>query len=76
MVANEDSVQLSDYCFDVCEVLKAAIQGRSTGSLSEATKTALEDLGRYAIYPLLVRVPLQWRLQDYVEDRTGSRWQG
>ena len=43
----EDSVQLSEYCFNVCEVLKPVIQGRGAGDLDESVRTALDDLERY-----------------------------
>ena len=46
MVDDKDSVQLSEYCFNVCEVLKATIHGRDMNSLDESAKAALEDLGR------------------------------
>ena len=46
MIDDKDSVQLSEYCFNVCEVLKTAIQGRNTDSLDESVKAALVDLER------------------------------
>ena len=45
--AYKETVQLSDYCFDVCEALKATIQEENTDDLGEFTTTALEDVGRY-----------------------------
>ena len=46
MVDDKDSVQLSEYCFNVCEVLKTAVQGRDADSLDESVRAALEDLER------------------------------
>ena len=45
--AYKETVQLSDYCFDVCEALKATIQEENTDDLGEFTTTALGDVGRY-----------------------------
>ena len=47
MINNKDSVQLSESCFNVCEVLDTAIQGKNAGSLNESVRTALEDSERY-----------------------------
>ena len=47
MIDNEDSVQLSNSCFNVCEVLNAAIQGKKAESLDESVKMVLEDSKRY-----------------------------
>ena len=46
MLDNKDSVQLSEYLFNICEVLKTAIQGRSAEDLNESVKKALEGLER------------------------------
>ena len=46
MIDDKDSVQLSEYCFNVCGVLKTAGQGRNADSLSESVRVALEDLER------------------------------
>jgi len=46
LIDDKDSVQLSEYCFDVCDVLKTAIQGRDVDGLDESVRTALEDLER------------------------------
>jgi len=43
---NIKDVELSEYCFDVCEVLKTAIHGKKEDDLSEPVRMALEDLGR------------------------------
>ena len=47
MIDDKDSVQLSEYCFNVCEVLKTAVQGRNADSLDESVRVALEDLERW-----------------------------
>lgn len=44
---DEDSVQLSEYCFDACEALKTVIQGKNVDDINEPVREALEDLGRY-----------------------------
>ena len=41
-------MQLYQYCTNVREVLKTAVQGRRGDSLDESVKVALEDLGRCA----------------------------
>ena len=46
MIAHEESVRLSDYCFDVCAALQATIQEENTDHLSEFAKSALQDVGR------------------------------
>ena len=44
--AYKETVQLSDYCFDVCEALKATIQ-ENTDDLGEFATTALGDVGKF-----------------------------
>ena len=48
MTDDKDSVQLSEYCFNVCGVVKAAIQGINAGDLNESVRMALalRDLER------------------------------
>ena len=46
MTDNKDSVQLSEHCFNACEVLKTAVQGKNPDDLSESVRKALQDLGR------------------------------
>ena len=46
MVDDEDSIQLSEYCFNACEVLRTVVRGRNPDSLSESVRVALEDLER------------------------------
>ena len=43
---DKDSVQLSEYCFDACEALNTAIQGKNADDLNESAKMALKDLER------------------------------
>ena len=45
--AHKETVQLSEYCFDVCEALKATIQEENTDDLGEFATTALGNVGRY-----------------------------
>ena len=45
MITDDYSVQLSDYCFGVCEALKDAIQ-EMAGDLNESSRTTLENLER------------------------------
>ena len=53
MINDKDSVQLSEFCFNVCEVLKTAVQGRDVDSLDESVRVALEDLKRCVDLPFL-----------------------
>ena len=46
MIDDEDSVQLSEYCFNVCEVLKTAVHGKDADNLDKSVRAALEDLER------------------------------
>ena len=46
MVADEDSLKLSEYCFNVCDVLKTAIQGKGVDDLNKSVRTALGGLER------------------------------
>jgi len=50
MIDDRDSLQLSEYCFNVCGAVKTAIQGMNAGDLSESVRMALalRDLERYA----------------------------
>jgi len=52
MINNEDSVLLSEYCFNVCQTLNATIQGKHADDLNESVRAALEDLGRCVYHPL------------------------
>jgi len=51
MSDNKDCVQLSEYCFDVCEVLKIVTQGKNTDDLDQPVKVALVGLERCADEP-------------------------
>lgn len=44
MSDDEDSIQLSEYCFGVCEVLEMATQGESADDPDGFVWTALEDV--------------------------------
>ena len=44
-------MQLSEYCSNVREVLKTAVQGRDGDSLDKSVKVALEGLGRCVDWP-------------------------
>lgn len=46
MIDNSDSVQLSEYCFNMCEALEPAIEGRNADDLNESVRRAFEDLER------------------------------
>ena len=46
MIDDEDSVQLSGYCFNACEMLKTVVGGNSTDDLGESVRMALGDLER------------------------------
>ena len=46
-MSNDDSlVELAKYCAQTCHVLKRAIQGSDTDSLSDPSKKAIEDFER------------------------------
>jgi len=53
MIDDKDSVQLSEYCFNVCGVVKTAIQGKNAGDLNESVRMALAlgHLGRCVDLP-------------------------
>ena len=46
MIDNKDYLELSEYCFNVCEVLKTSIQGKSVDDLDESVREALQNLER------------------------------
>ena len=72
MVDDHDSAQLSDYCFNVCEVLKTTVQGRGVDSLSEPARAALGDLERCVDWPCSV-CSLTEQLQGDARNRTDSQ---
>ena len=43
---NKDSVQLSEYCFNICKALETTIQGRGVNDLEESVRMGLEELQR------------------------------
>ena len=59
LIDDKDSVQLSEYCFNVCEVLKTTIQGRDADSLNGSVRVALEDLERCVDLSCAVCAPLR-----------------
>ena len=79
MINDDDSVELADYCFDVCEALNAAIQEKATDGLGGSAQLGLEDLTRYRDCPRAlapVRTPLKSRLEDHPRDRAGAQDEG
>ena len=52
MVAGDDSSQLSDYCFGICEALNTKVQAENADNLKESVRMAVEDLGRCADWHL------------------------
>ena len=54
MITDDDSVELSDYCFDVCEALNATIQEKTEDGLDGSTWPGLEDLTRYSDCPRIL----------------------
>ena len=69
MIDNKDSVQISESCFNVCEVLDVAIQGKNAGGLNESVRTALEDSERYFNQPrpCLLTIPSGPRVTREIE---------
>ena len=72
MIDDKDSMQLSEYCFNVCEVLKDAVQGRDADSLDESVREALQDLERCADLPFSV-CSLTEQLQGHTRDRADTQ---
>jgi len=58
MSDNRDCVQLSEYCFDVCEALKTVLQGNHAGDPGEPIKVALVGLERCAMNLAPIYFPL------------------
>lgn len=71
MIGNKDSVQLSEYCFNVCELLKTAIEGKNADDLAESERKALEDLER-SVSPGLLCFHTE-QIQDYMRNRADSQ---
>lgn len=46
MINKKDSAKLSDFCFEMCETLNAAIQGRDGDELSDTIKVGLVEIER------------------------------
>ena len=45
-IDDNDSEQLAEYCFNVCDMLKTTIQGKSVDDLDESVRVALWGLER------------------------------
>ena len=79
MITDDDSVELSHYCFDVCEALNDTIQEKTEDGLDGSAWPELEDLTRYSD---CLRVLLQFapsfksQLQDHPRDRAGAQGEG
>ena len=58
MISDNDSVELSHYCFDVCEALNDTMQGMTEDGLDGSTWPGLEDLARYGDCPRVL-VPVR-----------------
>lgn len=43
LIDNKDSIQLSEYCFNVCVALETPIRGKNADDLNESVRVALED---------------------------------
>ena len=72
MIDDKDSVQLSEYCFNVCEVVKTVVQGRNVESLDESMRVAIKDLERCIDWPCSVR-SLTKQLQGHRRNRADSQ---
>jgi len=72
MINDKDSVELSEYCFNVCEALKTVIRGRNTDDLSEPVRMALENLRRCVDLALALSTSLK-QLQGYMGNRADSQ---
>ena len=58
MITDDDSVELSDYCFDVCEALNVTIQEMKEDGLDVLAWPGLEDLTRSGDCPCVL-VPVR-----------------
>ena len=47
MIDDGDSVELSEYCFNVCEGLWTVVGGNNTDDFNESVRVALGDLEKY-----------------------------
>lgn len=46
MTDDEYVMELSEYCFNACEVLKDMLQGTNLVDLDESERVAMQNLGR------------------------------
>lgn len=44
-------MQLSEYCFNVCEIVMIAIKGKNMDDLSESARAILKELEKYVGWP-------------------------
>jgi len=51
IIDSKDSVQLSEYCFSICEAVKTVVQGKNTDDLDESVRVALEISERCVYWP-------------------------
>ena len=51
MIDNNDSVQLSEYCFGLCDSLETAIQGKVVDDPGGHVRTSLGSLERCVCWP-------------------------
>ena len=75
LIDNKDSVQLSEYCFNVCETVKTAIRGKGTGDISKSARIALKELERCvdSFQPCQLTTTSNFRFTSEIE-RTLRRW--
>ena len=75
MIDNKDFVQLSEYCFNICEALKISIQGKNVEDLDRSVRMALEDSERYIHWRGPVSTPAK-QSQGYTWNRTDAQGGG
>ena len=51
MIDNDDSMQLSEYCFNLCESLETVFQGMVVDDLNGYVRASLGSLERCAKWP-------------------------
>ena len=73
MIDNEDYLQLSEYYFNVCEVLKTIIQGKNADNVNESVRKILEDLESYADWLCSCLPPYRATLGSGVKSSGPSR---
>jgi hypothetical protein len=68
MIGDKESVQLSEYCFSLCEALETAVQGKNEDDLNTSVRAALESSKRCVNWPWPVS-SLTNQLQGYMRNR-------